>query len=239
MIKVYKFVNSKTFTYTWFVISFLLLFLTSWKGYAGFTWLFILTFLDSFSDIWLEHWYSLGISRKLTAYNCLANLLGIIVQLSYGLYGGAVTSMVGFLLLSHKTFLWNDKKDGEISHFKKQEITITTVGIFIGLIVLGILYCTLFKGEQPIWLISLNGLLFVLGTGGRILLINGKTESQLIYVAREFVDLAVLISMISLQITNDSLWIRLSSVLSSMIILFKSNVNWLHYANDKNKQKVI
>lgn len=27
--------------------------------------------------------------------------------------------------------------------------------------------------------------------------------------------------------------------LSSMIILFKSNVNWLHYANDKNKQKVI
>ena len=45
--------------------------------------------------------------------------------------------------------------------------------------------------------------------------------------------------MISLQITNDSLWIRLSSVLSSMIILFKSNVNWLHYANDKNKQKVI
>lgn len=169
----------------------------------------------------------------------MANLLGIIVQLSYGLYGGAVTSMVGFLLLSHKTFLWNDKKDGEISHFKKQEITITTVGIFIGLIVLGILYCTLFKGEQPIWLISLNGLLFVLGTGGRILLINGKTESQLIYVAREFVDLAVLISMISLQITNDSLWIRLSSVLSSMIILFKSNVNWLHYANDKDRKSVV
>lgn len=226
----YKFVNSKSFTYTWFALSFLMLFVTSYIGFDGFTWLFVLTFIDSLSDIWLEHWYSLGISRKLTTYNCLANLLGVVVQLSYGLYGGAVTSMIGFLLLSHKTLTWDEMKDGRISHFKRQEITLATIGVIVGIIALGLLYGVLFKGEQPVWLVGLNVLLFVLGTSGRILLINGKMQSQYIYVVREFVDLAVFVSMISSHLTSDSLWIRLGSILSSMIILFKSVINWSHQA---------
>ena len=146
--KVYKFVNSKSFTYTWFMLSFLMLFVTSYIGFDGFTWLFVLTFIDSFSDIWLEHWYSLGISKKLTTYNCFANLLGVVVQLSYGLYGGAVTSMIGFLLLSHKTLTWNDRTDGRISHFKRQEITLATIGVIVGIIALGLLYGVLFKGNN-------------------------------------------------------------------------------------------
>ncbi|HEM5111621.1 nicotinamide mononucleotide transporter [Streptococcus suis] len=223
----YQFVNSKIFTYTWFGISFLMLFLTSLIGYTGFTWLFILTFLDSFSDIWLEHWYSLGISRRLTLYNCLANALGVVVQVSYGLYGGAVTSMVGFFLLLNKTLTWDDTKDGRISYFKRQEMTITAISVFIGIVLLGIIYGRFFRGEQPIWLIVLNVLLFVLGTCGRILLINGKIQSQYIYVIRELIDLAVFFSMISLHLTSESLWIRLGSIISSLIILFKSIVNWI------------
>lgn len=229
----YQFVNSKTFTYTWFFLSFLMLFVTSWIGYDGLSWLFVLTFLDSFSDIWLEHWYSLGISRRLTTYNCFANLLGVIVQFSYGLYGGAVTSMVGFILLSHKSITWDDRKDGRISHFRRQEITLATIGVFLGVVALGIIYGVLFRGEQPVWLVCLNVLLFVLGTGGRILLINGKMQSQYIYVVREFVDLIVFLSMISLHLTSDSLWIRFGSIMSSLIILFKSVVNWSHKANEE------
>lgn len=227
----YKIVNSKIFTYSWFAISFSMLIYTSYIGYSGLTWLLILTFLDSFSDIWLEHWYSKGISRRLTAYNCFANLLGIVVQLSYGLYGGAVTSMIGFLLLSHKTIMWDSRKDGNISYFRKQEVTIATIGIIAGIMVLGIVYGFLFKGEQPFWLVTLNVLVFVLGTCGRILLINGKVQAQYIYVAREFVELAIFVSMICLQLTADSIWIRFASILSSLIILFKSIVNWRHKAN--------
>lgn len=230
----YKIVNSKIFTYSWFTISFAMLLYTSYIGYSGLTWLLILTFLDSFSDIWLEHWYSKGISRRLTAYNCFANLLGIIVQLSYGLYGGAVTSMIGFLLLSHKTITWDSRKDGNISYFRKQEVTIATIGIIAGIMVLGIVYGFLFKEEQPFWLVTLNVLVFVLGTGGRILLINGKVQSQYVYVVREFVELGIFISMITLQLTADSIWIRFASILSSLIILFKSIVNWTHKANENN-----
>ena len=212
--------------------------MTSYIGFDGFTWLFVLTFIDSFSDIWLEHWYSLGISKKLTTYNCFANLLGVVVQLSYGLYGGAVTSMIGFLLLSHKTLTWNDRTDGRISHFKRQEITLATIGVIVGIIALGLLYGVLFKGEQPVWIVGLNVLLFVLGISGRILLINGKMQSQYIYVVREFVDLAVFISMISLNLTSDSLWIRLGSIASSMIILFKSVINWSYQAKRNHEGEV-
>lgn len=226
----YQFVNSRKFTYTWFALSFFLLFLTSYISFDGMTWLFALTFLDSFSDIWLEHWYSLGVSRRLTAYNCLANLLGVIVQLSYGLYGGAVTSFIGFLLLSHKTLTWDSQKDGNISHFKRQEVTVATIGILFGVIILGILYGMVFKGEQPAWLVCLNVLLFILGTGGRMLLINGKMQSQYVYIVREFIELVIFVSMVSLHLTSDSLWIRLGSIISSIVILFKGVINWSYQA---------
>lgn len=187
-----------------------------------------LTFLDSFSDIWLEHFYSLGISRKLTAYNCLANLLGIVVQFSYGLYGGAVTSSIGFILLLHKTITWNYQVDGKITKFKKEEVTLMSISIFVGILVLGLIYGYLFLGEQPVWLMCLNILVFVLGTGGRILLINGKSQSQYVYVVREIVELGIFIAMVVLGIAADSFWIRLASIVSSLIILFKGVINWTH-----------
>lgn len=227
-----NFVNSKTFTYTWFGLSFLMLTITSVTSYKAFTWLFILTFLDSFSDIWLEHFYSLGISRKLTAYNCLANLLGIVVQFSYGLYGGAVTSSIGFILLLHKTLTWNYEIDGKITKFKKEEVTLLSISVFVGILILGLIYGYLFLGEQPVWLMCLNILVFVLGTGGRILLINGKMQSQYVYVVREIVELGIFIAMVALGIVSGSFWIRLSSIVSSLIILFKGVVNWTN--NSKN-----
>lgn len=197
----------------------------------------MLTFLDSLSDIWLEHWYSVGITRKLTIYNCFANLLGIIVQFSHGVYGGAVNSMVGFILLFHKSITWDDTKDGRISCFRRQEITLSTSGVFLGIVVLGIVYGVLFKGEHPVWLVCLNVLLFVLGTSGRILLINGKMQSQYIYVVREFVDLMVFIAMILLNLTKVSFWMRLGSIISSFIILFKSVINWSYKANEESRGK--
>lgn len=227
-----EFVNSKKFTYTWFGLLFLMLTITSITSYQGLTWLFVLTFLDSFSDIWLEHFYSLGISRKLTAYNCLANLLGIVVQFSYGLYGGAVTSSIGFILLVHKTLTWNYQVDGKITKFKKEEVTLMSVSVFVGILVLGLIYGYLFLGEQPVWLMSLNILVFVLGTGGRILLINGKSQSQYVYVVREIVELGIFIAMIVLGIASGSFWIRLASIVSSLIILFKGVVNWTHNSNE-------
>lgn len=226
-----KFVNSKRFTYTWFTLSFLILAITSVKTYQAFTWLFFLTFLDSFSDIWLEHFYSLGVSRKLTAYNCLANLLGIVVQFSYGLYGGAVTSTIGFILLAHKTLTWNNQTDGKITKFKKEELTLTAVSILLGIVVLGLIYGYFFLGEQPVWLMSLNILVFILGTLGRILLINGKSQSQYVYVIREIIELGIFIAMITLGIGSGSFWIRLTSIVSSLIILFKGVINWTYQSN--------
>lgn len=223
-----NFVNSKKFTYTWFCLSFLMLAITSVTSYQAFTWLFVLTFLDGFSDIWLEHFYSLGVSRKLTAYNCLANLLGIVVQFSYGLYGGAVTSSIGFILLLHKTITWNYQVDGKITKFKKEEVTLMSISIFVGILVLGLIYGYLFLGEQPVWLMCLNILVFVLGTGGRILLINGKSQSQYVYVVREIVELGIFIAMVVLGIASGSFWIRLASIVSSLIILFKGVINWTH-----------
>lgn len=226
------FVNSKKFTYTWFGLSFLMLAITSVKSYQAFTWLYVLTFLDSFSDIWLEHFYSLGVSRKLTAYNCLANLLGIVVQFSYGLYGGAVTSSIGFILLLHKTLTWNHNVDGKITKFKKEEVTLMSISVFLGILVLGLIYGHLFLGEQPVWLMCLNILIFVLGTGGRILLINGKVQAQYVYVIREIVELSIFISMLVLGTVSGSFWIRLSSIVSSLIILFKGVVNWTNSSKD-------
>lgn len=230
----YKFVNSRKFTYSWFAISFLSLFITSFLSYKTLTLLFLLTFIDSLSDIFLEHWYSLGISRRLTYYNCLANLLGIIVQFCYGLYGGAVTSFIGFVLLAHKTYTWDIEKDGKISHLKRTEVTITTIAIFLGIVALGVLYGIVFVGNQPAWLVALNILVFILGVTGRILLINGKAISQQIYIVREFIDFSIFISMVTLGLTTESFWIRLSSIISSFIILWKGLINW-SYEADKNK----
>lgn len=203
----YTFVNSKSFTYTWFGMSVFLLCITSYIGYTGLSLFFILTFISSFFDILLEHWYSIGVSKKLVIFNCLANALGIVVQAYYGLYGGMVTSTIGFMLLIHKTLAWDSRKDGKISYFK-----------------------IVFRGNQPFWLVGLNVLTFILGVGGRILLLNGKVQAQYLYIARELADLAIFISMISLSLTSDSLWLRLASIVSSLIILFKASINWAYEA---------
>ena len=203
----YTFVNSKSFTYTWFGMSVFLLCITSYIGYTGLSLFFILTFISSFFDILLEHWYSIGVSKKLVIFNCLANALGIVVQAYYGLYGGMVTSTIGFMLLIHKTLTWDSRKDGKISYFK-----------------------IVFRGNQPFWLVGLNVLTFILGVGGRILLLNGKVQAQYLYIARELADLAIFISMISLNLTSDSLWLRLASIVSSLIILFKASINWAYEA---------
>lgn len=203
----YTFVNSKSFTYTWFGMSVFLLCITSYIGYTGLSLFFILTFISSFFDILLEHWYSIGVSKKLVIFNCLANALGIVVQAYYGLYGGMVTSTIGFMLLIHKTLTWDSRKDGKISYFK-----------------------IVFRGNQPFWLVGLNVLTFILGVGGRILLLNGKVQAQYLYIARELADLAIFISMISLSLTSDSLWLRLASIVSSLIILFKASINWAYEA---------
>lgn len=236
MMLMYKFVNSKVFTYGWFAISFLLLGITSIQSYTTLTLLFVLTFLDSFSDIWLEHFYTLGVSRKLLAYNVLANALGIVVQFQYGLYGGMVTSMIGFLLLSHKVITWNATKDGKISHFKKEEMTIATIGIVGGVILLGILYGYFFFNQQPWWLMMLNIVVFILGTSGRLLLINGKAQSQMVYMVREIIALIIFISMVALSLTSGAIWMRLMSHVSSLIILLKGLVNWTHQANHYEQQ---
>lgn len=230
----YSFVNSKRFTYSWFLFSFLMLFITSISSYSGLTLLFALTLLDGVSDIFLEHFYSLGISRGLTFYNCLANLLGIVVQFAYGLYGGMVTSFIGLLLLSHKTLTWDSRKDGKITRYKRQEFTLLSLGILAGIVSLGVLYGYIFRGDYPLWLISLNVLVFILGTTGRILLINGKSLAQYIYVVREFVELEIFISMLALGLATGSFWIRLASILSSMIILLKGVVNWSYEARNQD-----
>ena len=212
-----------------------MLFITSISSYSGLSVLFALTFLDGASDIFLEHFYSLGVSRGLTFYNCFANLLGIVVQFAYGLYGGMVTSFIGFLLLSHKTLTWDSRKDGKITKYKRQEFTLLSLGILIGVILLGVLYGYIFRGSYPLWLITLNVLVFVLGTTGRILLINGKSLSQYIYVVREFIELGIFISMLSLGLVTGSFWIRLASILSSMIILLKGVVNWSYEARSQDE----
>ena len=76
----YIFVNSKAFTYTWFGMSLFLLCITSYIGYTGLSLFFILTFISSFFDILLEHWYSIGVSKKLVIFNCFANALGIVMD---------------------------------------------------------------------------------------------------------------------------------------------------------------
>lgn len=225
----YKLVNSKGFTVTWFFLSFLMLFYTSYLNFS-LSLLFLLTFLDGISDIWLEHFYSMGISKRLTVCNAFANLLGITVQFAYGLYGGMVTSIIGFLLLSHKALTWDVNKDGRITSYRKQEFTLTTVGILIGIVVLGLFYGYFFRGSQPMWLIALNVLVFVLGTTARILLINGKVLAQHLYIARELIDLVIFIAMLSIGLAKGSFWIRLASILSSLIILFKALVNWTNHA---------
>lgn len=226
----YTFVNSKSFIYTWFGMSVFLLCITSYIGYTGLSLFFILTFISSFFDILLEHWYSIGVSKKLVIFNCLANALGIVVQAYYGLYGGMVTSTIGFMLLIHKTLTWDSRKDGKISYFKRQETTLTIVGISLGIVILGIVYGIVFRNNQPFWLVGLNVLTFILGVGGRVLLLNGKVQAQYLYIARELIDLIIFISMISLSLTSDSLWLRLASIVSSLIILFKSSINWAYEA---------
>ena len=76
----YTFVNSKSFTYTWFGMSVFLLCITSYIGYTGLSLFFILTFISSFFDILLEHWYSIGVSKKLVIFNCLANALVLLFK---------------------------------------------------------------------------------------------------------------------------------------------------------------
>ncbi|HFH6820907.1 TPA: nicotinamide mononucleotide transporter [Streptococcus agalactiae] len=163
----------------------------------------------------------------------------MVVQLSYGLYGGAVTSSIGFVLLLHKTLTWNTEKDGSISKFKREELTITTVMILFGIITLGIIYGYLFKDNQPIWLVILNIIVFCLGVTARVLLINGKTQSQYLYIGREFVDIGILIAMIQLNLANDNILMRFASSFSTFLILGKSVVNWEYEARKNNKMEKI
>lgn len=232
-----KFVNSRTFTYSWIVFSLLMLGFTAFSSYKGFSLIFALTLVDGLTDIYLEHHYSIGVTRKLTFVNLCANLLGVVVQSMYGLYGGAVTSFIGFMLLSHKFLTWDSAKDGKVTSIRKQEVTLTTLGVLFGIIALSVIYGFLFRGSQPLWLVGLNVLVFFLGTTGRILLINGKVESQYIYLVRELTDISIFIAMILLGLASGSFWIRLSSHISSLIILFKGVVNWRFMAS-ANEEKL-
>lgn len=222
----YRFVNSNVFNYTWFILSLSMLGYTSIVGFNGWSILFVLTLIEAFLDIFIEYGFSKGISRRLLIYNGLSNLLGVLVQFSYGLYGGAVTSLIGFVLMLHKVVTWDSRKDGNISKFKREEFTIATVMILVGVLLLGCIYGFISKGSQPMWLVSLNVLIFCLGFTGRLLLINGKTLSQYIYVVRELVNIGILVAVVYLGLTEGNIFIRFASSISTLLILWKSVINW-------------
>lgn len=111
--------------------------------------------------------------------------------------------------------------------------------ILFGIITLGIIYGYLFKDNQPIWLVILNIIVFCLGVTARVLLINGKTQSQYLYIGREFVDIGILIAMIQLNLANDNILMRFASSFSTFLILGKSVVNWEYEARKNNKMEKI
>lgn len=149
-----------------------------------------------------------------------------------GSYGVLTLDISSSLTPLFKT--WDSRKDGKITRYKRQEFTLLSLGILAGIVSLGVLYGYIFRGDYPLWLISLNVLVFILGTTGRILLINGKSLAQYIYVVREFVELGIFISMLALGLATGSFWIRLASILSSMIILLKGVVNWSYEARNQD-----
>lgn len=227
-----KFVNSKAFTYSWIVLSLFMLAVSSTLSFRGITLLFVLTLIEGLLDVYIGHGYSLGISRKLTFINTVANFIGVVTKSMYGLWGGAVTSSIGFMLLVHKFLTWDSDTDSKISHFRKQEMTLARLGVLFGVVALSVIYGFLFRGNQPLWLVGLNVLVFFLGITSRILLLNGKVESQMLYLVLEFVNIGIFVSMLILGLASGSFWIRSATHISNLIILFKSIVNWQHGAEN-------